>query len=842
MLSCRSLLRLGGGSIVLAVLVLSCTSASFPSLAERAQKASVNPLPCSTANMLFRDGLLTAAEAKYSALLTPPKGKSVPPCAILGLRRVAIARQNADWWAALGGRQAAAGNVATARTSYRKALGVDRGNQAALAGLKKLNQQSPNDIRQARDYWGQIVTNTLVPLGQFLLWLAAIGVAVYVLYLLTRTLSRWLPWLREKPSWRSGLKDCAIGAFVVAGAAAVLATVVGGTHWSPCRWPVGEFWALLLGGAGFLALIGCLLMAWYLRSGSGVQFTVASQAGSSDDAGRAFLAGRLDSLGAKPPRGFDLPQDTDVTSLSGVITLLPGGGMLSALVSLLLVRVPATPWQAAVTLIDDDQLLVTLHRNGRPLRTVLANRASLFFPALVAGQDTADTSSYVKAIDQPGMLTVAAAIILVTMAMADPDSPLRTGLNGATRWESVAGQVLATAPGFTRSEGLSQALLERAVDIDPGNLAAQVAKIVLSGRRAADPASRRDFAEQISKIARLKLNDPGYEALRLRALYSSAAGWCNVYLDSDGAEDWGKACDYTADLVFCLNSTARGKRAPDHTSEHPSEAMTTYMKAAAYILWTTLKTPKPANARQAQVDTIVAAWRPTDPRTAREAYDQACLASQDGHYHTAIRFLKLATVDEGLRIWARRDPSFEKLRTDAAQEFQHIVADPPPTSFAGLRPLSSHAQALTDIGVHSATDLRAMTFTDAETQLFAKAIGVSQLVVERWRNIAILGTLSPGGPDLGQLDLLIAAGVDSPEELRAQTATQANVAKLHTKLVAASSDHQVTVPDQNTLKGWAEIADRPHASRVRGFTGLALGRTWIDMIRWPTSPPRHGRQ
>ena len=819
MQSYRSFLRLGAGAFLLAVLVTGCTAASSSSRAKPTPTpiSTVNPHPCATANALFNAGLLTAAEDQYSSLLTPPSGKVVPQCAVVGLQNVAEAHEQADQWAAYGDRMAAEGDLNAARQDYAKALSVDQGNQAAAAGLQKLNRQSPNSIRQARDYWDQIVANTLVPLGQFFLWLAAAGVAIYILYLLTRFASR-LRLLPEKPPWRSTLRNSAVAAFALAAAAAALAAVVGVTH-RPHGWLVGRWWIGLLVAAGALALAGCLLMAWYLRSGAGIQFTVTSQTGSSDNAGRAFLAGRLDSLGAKPPRGFDLPQETDVTSLSGVITLLPGGGMLSALVSFLLARVPVTPWQAAVTLIDDDQLLMTMYRNGRLVKTVLANRASLFFPALAARQDATDTSDYVKAIDQHGMLTVAAAIILVTMAKADPDSPLQTGLNGATRWESVAGQVLATAPGFSGNEGLSQALLDRAADIDPGNLCARVAKVVLSGRRAADPDSRRDFAKQISEIASRNLKDPGYEVLRLRALYSSAAGWCNVYLDSQSDQDLQQARDYTAGLVFCLNTMTGAKQAADHNSTHPQDAMTTYMKAAAYIFWTGLRKAKPGVTDLAEVDTIVEAWRPTDARTARGAYDQACLAAEDDDYEVAFRLLKLATVDDGLRIWARRDPSFKKLRAHSAQEFQDIVGDPPPDSFTSLEPLCSHAEPLSNIGVRTAGDLREMTSTGAKMRLFAQAVGVSQLVVARWRNIAILGTLTPDGPDLGQLDLLVAECVDSLEELRAQTATPADAGRLHEKLLAAGADRRVMVPNQDDLERWAQLGpSRP--SRSPGYGSL----------------------
>ena len=813
MQSCRYLLRLGAGAFMLAVLITGCATAPPSSRATPvtpvtpAPAVTMNAHPCATANALFAAGLLSEAEDQYASLLAPPAGKSIPRCAVTGLRNVAAAREQADQWAAYGDRAAAAGDLNAARQDYAKALSMDHGNQAAAAGLQKVNQQSPNSIRQARDYWGQIVTNTVVPLGQFLLWLAAVGVAIYILYLLTRVGSRLR--LPEKPTWRGPLKACALSAFALAAVAAAVAAVVGVTHW-PHGWQVGRWWVGLLIAAGALALAGCLLMAWYLRSGPGIQFTVVSKTGDSDGAGRAFLAGRLDSLGAKPPRGFDLPQETDVTSLSGVITLLPGGGMLSALVSFLLARVPVTPWEATVTLIDDDQLLVTMHRNGRLVDTVLANRASLFFPALAAGQDTATTSGYVTAIDQHGMLTVAAAIILVTMAMADPRSPLRTGLNGATRWESVAGQVLATAPGFSGNEVLSQALLDRAVDRDPGNLCARVAKIVLTGRRAADPASRRDFAKEICEIACRIPKDSSYEALRLRVLYSAAAGWCNVYLDCRNDQDWQKACDYTAGLVFCLDNITGREQAVGHNSKYPEYAIATYMKAAACILWTSLKRARPAATDLAEVDAIVKAWRPAGPRNAREAYDRACLEAVGGHYGEALRCLKLATVDDGLRIWARRDPSFQELRAGRAKEFQDIVGDPPPDSFASLGPLSSHAGSLSDIGVHTAAGLREMTSSLAQKRLFAEAIGVSPLVIARWCNIAMLGMLGPDGPDLGQLDLLVAAEVDSQKELCAQTATKADVDRLYAKLVAACADRRVTVPDKDDLIRWAQLAELPH--------------------------------
>ena len=655
----RALLPLGAGAFILAVLITGCFSAPA-SAPEPTPTIAADPNPCSTADALLTSGLLTEAESEYTALLTPSQGKSVPQCAVPGLQNVAKAREDAARSASFGERAAAEGNLAAAREYYTEALNEDSGNQAAESGLQTLDQQRPNGIRQARDYWNQLVDNTLAPLGQLFLWLLAVGVGIYILYLMARLTAR-LP-LPERPSQQGLMKVLALSFFGTALLAAIVSAAIGltgGRHGGPVGW----WWLGFLVAAGLLVVAGCVLMGWCLRSGIRIQTTVTNEEGSQDNAARAFLVGRLDALGAKPPRGFDLTQDTDVTSLTDVVALLPGGGFLSALVSFLTANGPVTPWQAAVTLINQDQLLVTLHRNRRLVVTCLANRAALFFPA--------SGSANVTAIGENGMLTIAAAIILVTMAMAK-DSPLRAGLSGATRWESVAGQVLATQQGLGGSDDLSQALLDRAVDIDPGNLAAREAKIAMGGRRASDPASRREFADQISRLAGINWEDPGNRPLQLRVFYSGAAGWCNVYLDSRAGqprpsenklvEDWGKARRRTTAFVKLLGEMTDGENASRNTSNSSPDMITAYMKTAAYALWMGLKEARPCGAawteEDEETDEAVKGWRPTGGLTTRTSYDEACMEAVEGNYDKALDLLKLAVADKGLRRWARLDPSF----------------------------------------------------------------------------------------------------------------------------------------------------------------------------------------
>ena len=148
------------------------------------------------------------------------------------------------------------------------------------------------------------------------------------------------------------------------------------------------------------------------------------------------------------------------------------------------------------------------------------------------------------------------------------------------------------------------------------------------------------------------------------------------------------------------------------------------------------------------------------------------------------------------------------LREDssAKEEFLGIVADPPPGSFINLKPLSRHAGQLSDIGVETARDLRNLTASDDEVRQCARAVGVPPLVVQRWHDISILGTLSPDGPDLAQLALLLAADVDSVAKLQAQV--DAGIDELHKRLEDEAADRLVTIPSQDDLRRWASPLSR----------------------------------
>lgn len=828
---------------VIAIALIQWSSSALASVsASPPQKptASTTSNSCAYPDALVKAGLLTDAEGQYEKILDSTNGAG-DSCAAVGLKTVEDQRQQAVQLEASGDQAAAEGDLDKAKKDYQTALSDDRDNQAAMSGLQKVDQQTPNSIRQVRDYWGQVVSNTLVPIGQFFLSFLAVCAGFYVLYLLVRVGARWLP-LRAKPSWRRVMKPL-LWSFLALAAAAAGAYI--GIAAQQSAWSAGGWWLTFLIVAAGLVVTGCLLLAWYLRSGTGVQFSVINKDGNADEAASAFLAGRLNALGASPPRGFDLPQDTDVTSLSSALALLPGGGILSALADFFLVRLQITPWNCVVTLIDQDRLLVTVHLNGRLAHTVLADRHSLFFPVPGSGGDTEAASPHVQDIDQSGMLTIAAAIILAKMA-AEDGSPLERGLNGATSWESIAGQVLATQQGFSENEDLSKALLTRAIDVDPANLGARVAQIVMAGRRAKDAPSRREFADQISKIGcGEEFSEVGFEALQLRVLYSAAVGWYNVYLDNEEMpvpkmmDDHNKPRDSkekvdTKKKDPLTEAFEWSKRLIDHLSdpEKSVQGLTKFMLPMAYMIGASLECI-PSALRDPSVPALSPVfkdWNPDKenpenpedsrkPKNSEVLYAWACLAAAEGdrdkpgteaqvnHYGEALTSLReTVKVNADLRIWARYDPSFKQLFTRDREKFLKITSDTPTSVFTGVGPLADHATQLNDVGAHTAAELLDMTSTGAERQLMAQALGVSQLVVARWRNIALLNVM-PGGPDPGQLDVLIAQGVDSPKVLQGKN--RKAIAELAEKIQTATKYSQVTIT-KGDLAHWVRSAKRQH--------------------------------
>jgi tetratricopeptide (TPR) repeat protein len=803
----------------LAVLMVAAAFALMgaPVVARPDQAPTPSPDPaCAMGDQLVAQGLLEQAEKQYSGALdgasttsaTPPTTSAKPDCAVTGLRRVAEQRQHAAVLAAQGDAARNGGNPDKARDLYEEALKADRDNAVAAKDLQTLQAQPASRVSKAQSWWTDFVADTLTPLGQLALWLLAAVVVVYLLVLLTKVAAR-LPWpLRKDPQTRKNLLFVAV---VVPLAVLVLVLQLVLVTFLLASLTTTTPWLIVIAVLGILA--GMALASWYLRLRIRLQLEVFDEKGTADADAAAYLAWRLRALGSEPPRGIQQTRQTDVTALDATaLSILPGGGFFAPLIRLLMASIPGSTWHAVVHLIDSDRVSVSIERHQRSVRMVVADRKELLFPGTKA-DDTAD-------LGRRGLLTIAAAMILRTLA--EHHDELEVGLAGAKRWESIAGQVLAGELSPVTKPQLRHAMLARAVDVDADNFAARLAYLRATQGEASDHDGQRTFAQTMDDMYnKIAGRGRGWEALQLRVLYNRAAAWFNAYLFSradnkpEASEEWKSAAERSRHLMESLSG-------PKPLPEWKLTELWRAMKPWAGWLWLGVCATKPSqganqdpNASAEAKDPmsqLAESWIAEAPPTARLHYYRACTKAEQRDCEGALETLKSAVIDPDLKRWARIDASFAELRDpdrlhhpdhrEHSARFYELVGEPGPSRFTALPPFAAHDDALRAAGIHDAHELLRLTSTPWRRARLTRELEVPQLVVRRWRQIAELGAVK-GGPSVAQLDLLLAADVDSLTELRRRITDHEASGQLIKRLKEKAVGRAVPPPSEQTLLAWA---------------------------------------
>lgn len=262
-----------------------------------------------------------------------------------------------------------------------------------------------------------------------------------------------------------------------------------------------------------------LFRAYRYCSCSDLALEVQNAEGKNDPAGKTYLATRLYRMGTAEPKGIRLPRQTDVTALADIAAAaLLGATFLGPLVRFLALHAGSCPWRATVTILNDHQVDIHIEYHRRTVARLFGDSQSRYLPD--------------RAIDgmpdlgRNGLLTIAAAAILQTMASRH--AQLQEGLGGATDWRSLACQVVAITDLEVQHAEIRENLLARAVNIDPGNLTSRMAWIRLRSDRTTTSTEQRHLAEDMTslywEIAQHSSAGPG-RALYLRALYNAAAVW-----------------------------------------------------------------------------------------------------------------------------------------------------------------------------------------------------------------------------------------------------------------------------------------------------------------------------
>ncbi|GMA24861.1 hypothetical protein GCM10025864_26200 [Luteimicrobium album] len=272
-------------------------------------------------------------------------------------------------------------------------------------------------------------------------------------------------------------------------------------------------WLAVFGSLGAALAAAGLLGTWL---GSRLRLTIdaATDDGTSATSAAAHIAARVADLGASSPRGLELPRGTDTSALVGsVLGDLPESKLVQAAVRIVQGLFGTTPWRADVNALDQDTVSVVLTRNGRQAASAVVDRQLLLAETglLDLDPDAGKTDLH----------RFVAALIVVTLARYRPRE--FAGLCGASEWRSLGLYDLAsTRYGGKQQLAIQRRLLARAVELDPGSWLAQ-----LSFRRACEryATTPRELARYRRWLDELLARDgvlrrPGFESLRLRALYT----------------------------------------------------------------------------------------------------------------------------------------------------------------------------------------------------------------------------------------------------------------------------------------------------------------------------------
>lgn len=592
-------------------------------------------------------------------------------------------------------------------------------------------------------------------------------------------------------------------------------------------------WLLALGVA--LGVAGSLLVSIARGLRLRLQVDATSAEGVSDANAAHYLVARLQEFGTEPPRGLEVPQQTDVTALpEDALTTLPQGRVIAALFNIFRTVLPTVPWHATVSMTEHDTATVTLTRNGRVVKMARISRSELNLPAIpVEGgaRDDAITHGYGQ------LLTAAAALILFALAEYHPR--LQVGLCGAQRWQSSALHALAVEEPHTKDISLKKRLLAAAVDFDHGNALARVAYLHCFGRRGSDANDQQQFAKLMGdfydEVFPRSKTRHGYEALELRMIFSRIAANLNVELllrSSENAMDrktaqqaWQEARDWAERLISKLTK--------DYPRNEQLQKFINEARPSTFYLWCSIEdrakrsrfddhTYATWNRDQEKIRATIAHWDPdlrqSDPATPLSSeiyYDRACWNAERRDVRgkrkrhaleRAIADLREAATAETLRDWARQDPSLQVFRDpdtkyELRRGYKEIVGGVlPPSEFIDLTPFERHADKLRAIGIQTAEQLEA-----ASAWRLSLRLGVERSLVRHWQDVAQLATATrdaAGSIDITALALLLDAGVGSPEILWRRLGTPESRKKLYAELVKAAADLAVEPDRKSTVDRW----------------------------------------
>ena len=559
------------------------------------------------------------------------------------------------------------------------------------------------------------------------------------------------------------------------------------------------------------ALPGVVLVARIRGIQVGMRIEGRDKDGGDDAGVGEFVRVRLHALGSKPPRGIQVTQQTDVSTLpSSALTLLPDGMLAKVATLVAQAFLPSTPWRMLVTEQVDGSVSVVLVRNGRVAASSVIRRDQLGLTDTAAA--SSDKSSAAGDGATVELRTAAAAFTL--LSLTDRYEYLREGLSGARDWRSVACEVISTDPAAGLSQKQKVALLAQAVAFDAGNIATQVAFLNVRYRDGATLEQTRAYAYGVRDLYSSPAIEwqPGMRALQLRVLFNLSVAWLNYatlleITPADTTTRAGAITPDTADDAFetaCEFAVALEDLLAKIKDTDQKNALARDMRPAAEYVRLAI--------RDRVGPTSVVHVERAEQMTMLAVYEYACLLVARGRPDDALVELDMATQVDSLRSWARQDTSLASLqrRVDSpedrkrAQRFKSMVGDLTPASFLDLAPFSNQKNALNARGVTSASQL-----TRCSPAWLQAELGITGGLASHWRELALLAELLEGhsgphrtGDATAMLFLLLQVDVSTRSDLRTRLA--AGFGQFREAVAVAAVPYAAVAPGDEVLRAWQE--------------------------------------
>lgn len=583
-------------------------------------------------------------------------------------------------------------------------------------------------------------------------------------------------------------------------------------------------WARQWFGVAAAVAATILLGLW---AGSKLRLSFGEFKGGTDvPAGfAAAVAAELVALGEEAPRGVFMVAGTDETQLpTDKLGALPGGKWAAALVSV---------WRAATPSSDlivtggflakegGEQRVAVSLRRGRRVESsatiesrsfaVADGTASAAQPpsndAAKAAQPTAE-----RAAVWHDLATGTAAWLLFELKTLTGDD--KTRLAGAKHWQSIAFNAVAT---HRRDEGHDKAALElllRAVNEDPGNLAAQYGRLALEALQinGLDKDAERRYQGAYQALQALPIDEYARMPLGWRRAYMSNALLSNMAkVSSDKAkalgEGNGRRDAETADQNYAEKAAIGLGELIDRLRPVTEEK---YQALKDYLL--SLSRPAclgVAVLPQARSDVVEDAVRKattctrgdlkelkTQPTTTdiknhalawldpkqldllapRPAYNAACARTALENVHIGENeqppekletLLRRAFQQQPLAKYAEQDPFLQVLQQEWWYKDLRADADVDmePTGLAAFMAVNGHEKALEGVGIKTLKELHDRLHEEGEPQTLAKELRLPVEQLLRWR--ALLDVWALNIP-IRWINILQVIGVDSVTSLSGQ--------------------------------------------------------------------------